>query len=135
MFSKVAQIDRQPNGSKERCRLREKSYDFAARPDQGNIEGEQHEKNAVQRDERRAWLRRACSRLRRAAKFSISSESVAASGCAGDSIDGTSEGASNTTGISEVGGAGSSCMAAASCSLASGGRSGASLLAFVGQAE
>ncbi|MFZ0673333.1 MAG: hypothetical protein WBV76_09175 [Pseudolabrys sp.] len=42
MFSKVAQIDRQPNGGEQRRCLREKSYDLAACPNQSDIEGEQH---------------------------------------------------------------------------------------------
>ena len=52
---------------------------------------------AVQRDERRECLRRACSRWRRAAKLSTSSESssaLAGSGSGACSIGGTSDGAS-----------------------------------------
>jgi len=53
MFSdfQVAQIDRQPDGRKERHRLREKSHDLAASPDQRNVESEQHQ------DERRPTRR------------------------------------------------------------------------------
>jgi hypothetical protein len=61
--------------------------------------------SAVQRDERRACLRRACKRLRRAAKFSISSASASSAEFADGSIDGTTDGASMTVaGVSAAAG-------------------------------
>ena len=78
----IAQIDRQADGRKQRSVCGKKRTTSLRAPISATLKANNTRMSAVQRDERRAWLRRACSRLRRAVKFSISSASdaVAASG-------------------------------------------------------